>query len=238
MSPTTQVEPDDQGKQVDQTMYRCMIGSLLYLTASRPDIMFSTCVYARYQSAPRESHLIAVKRIFRYLKGTPTLGIWYPASSNTKLSAFSDSDYAGCKMTRKSTSGGCQFLGNCLVSWQSKKQTSVATSTAEAEYIAAASCTSQIQWLQYQLLDYGIKETKTPLLVDSKFAISINQNPVQFSKTKHIEIRYHFIRDCYEKGKIEVKHVATANQIADIFTKPLDTSTFQKLVSMFGMLNL
>ena len=141
-------------------------------------------------------------------------------------------------MTRKSTSGGCQFLGNCLVSWQSKKQTSVATSTAEAEYIAAASCTSQIQWLQYQLLDYGIKETKTPLFVDSKSAISIIQNPVQFSKTKHIEIRYHFIRDCYEKGKIEVKHVATANQIADIFTKPLDTSTFQKLVSMLGMLNL
>src|ERR1044071_175395 len=238
MTPITQVEPDDQGKQVDQTMYRCMIGSLFYLTASRPDIMFSTCVCARYQSAPRESHLIAVKRIFRYLKGTPTLGIWYPASNNTKLSAFSDSDYAGCKMTRKSTSGGCQFLGNCLVSWQSKKQTSVATSTAEAEYIAAASCTSQIQWLQYQLLDYGIKETKTSSLVDSKSAINIIQNPVQFSKTKHLEIRYHFIRDCYEKGKIEVKHVATANQIADIFTKPLDTSTFQKLVSMLGMLNL
>src|ERR1044071_5764449 len=141
-------------------------------------------------------------------------------------------------MTRKSTSGGCQFLGNCLVSWQSKKQTSVATSTAEAEYIVAASCTSQIQWLQYQLLDYGIKETKTPLLVDSKSAISIIQNPVQLSKTKHIEIRYHFIRDCYEKSKIEVKHATTANQIADIFTKPLDKSIFQKLVSMLVMLNL
>ena len=195
MSPTTQVAPDEPGKLADQTMYRCMIGSLLYLTASRPDIMFSTCVCARYQSAPRESHLTAVKRIFRYLKGTPTLGIWYPANSTTNLVAFSDSDYAGCKMSRKSTSGGCQFIGNCLVSWQSKKQTSVATSTAEAEYIAAASCTSQIQWLQNQLLDYGIKETKTPLLIDSTSAISIIQNPVQFSKTKHIEIRYHLIRD-------------------------------------------
>jgi len=114
----------------------------------------------------------------------------------------------------------------------------VATSTAEAEYIAAASCTSQILWFQNQLLDYGIKELRTPLLLDSTSAISIIQNPVQFSKTRHIEIRYHFIRDCYEKGKIEVKYVPTANQIADVFTKPLDTSTFQKLVSMLGMLNL
>jgi len=238
MTPTTQVDPDEDGKLVDQTLYRCMIGSLLYLTASRPDIMFATCVCARYQAAPRESHLTAVKRIFRYLKGTPRLGIWYPVSNNANLIAFSDSDLAGCKMTRKSTSGGCQFIGNCLVSWQSKKQTSVATSTAEAEYIAAAICTSQILWFQNQLLDYGIKELKTPLLLDSTSAISIIQNPVQFSKTKHIEIRYHFIRDCYEKGKIEVKYVPTANQIADVFTKPLDTSTFQKLVSMLGMLNL
>ena len=131
-------------------------------------------------------------------------------------------------MIRKSTSGGCQFLGNCLMSWQSKKQTSVATSTAEAEYIAAASCTSQIQWLQNQLLNYGIKKTKTPFLLDSTSAISI----VQFSKTKHIEIRYHFIRYCFEKGKIEVKYVPTANQIADVFTKPIDSSVF-----MLGMLN-
>ena len=116
-------------------------------------------------------------------------------------------------------------------------QTSVATSTVEAEYIAAKSCTSQIQWLQNQLLDYGIIETKTPLLLDSTSAISIIQNPVQFSRTKHIEIRYHFIRDCFEKGKIEVKYVPTANQIADVFTKPLDPTAFQKLVSMLGMLN-
>ena len=113
----------------------------------------------------------------------------------------------------------------------------MATSTDEAEYIAAASCTSQIPWLQNQLLDYGVKVTKTPLMIDSTSAIRIIQNPVQFSKTKHIEIRYHFIRDCYEKGKIEVKYVPTTNQIADVFTKPLDPSTFQRLVSMLGMLN-
>ncbi|KAD7117276.1 hypothetical protein E3N88_04544 [Mikania micrantha] len=171
MSSTTQLDADLKGTSVDETLYRCMIGSLMYLTASRPDIMFATCVCARFQAAPKESHLIAVKRIFRYLQGTQSLGIWYSTGHSCKLVAFSDSDYAGCKLSRKSTSGGCQFLGNCQVSWQSKKQTSVATSTAEAEYIAAASCTSQILWLQSQLLDYGIKELKTPLLMDSASAL-------------------------------------------------------------------
>ncbi|KAD4584712.1 hypothetical protein E3N88_22313 [Mikania micrantha] len=230
MSSTTQLDADVKGKSVDETLYRCMIGSLMYLTASRPDIMFATCVCARFQAAPKESHLIAVKRIFRYLQGTQSLGIWYSTGHSCKLVAFSDSDYAGCKLTRKSTSGGCQFLGNCLVSWQSKKQTSVATSTAEAEYIAAASCTSQILWLQTQLLDYGIKVSKTPLLMDSASALCIVKNPVQHSRTKHIEIRHHFIRDCFEKGLIDPKFVPSADELADIFTKPLDTSTFQNLV--------
>ncbi|KAD5318235.1 hypothetical protein E3N88_18181 [Mikania micrantha] len=230
MSSTTQFDADLKGKSVDETLYRCMIGSLMYLTASRPDIMFATCVCARFQAAPKESHLIAVKRIFRYLQGTQSLGIWYSTGHSCKLVAFSDSDYAGCKLTRKSTSGGCQFLGNCLVSWQSKKQTSGATSTAEAEYIAAASCTSQILWLQTQLLDYGIKESKTPLLMDSASALCIVKNPVQHSRTKHIEIRHHFIRDCFEKSLIDPKFVPSADELADIFTKPLETSTFQNLV--------
>ncbi|KAD4177966.1 hypothetical protein E3N88_26557 [Mikania micrantha] len=187
MSSTTQLDADVKGKSVDETLYRCMIGSLMYLTASRPDIMFATCVCARFQAAPKESHLIAVKRIFRYLQGTQSLGIWYSTGHSCKLVAFSDSDYAGCKLTRKSTSGGCQFLGNCLVSWQSKKQTSVATSTAEAEYIAAASCTSQILWLQTQLLDYGIKVSKTPLLMDSASALCIVKNPKKSSKADVVE---------------------------------------------------
>ncbi|KAD5960655.1 hypothetical protein E3N88_12127 [Mikania micrantha] len=212
MSSTTQLDADLKGPSVDETLYRCMIGSLMYLTASRPDIMFATCVCARFQATPKESHLIAVKRIFRYLQGTQSLGIWYSTGQSCKLVAFSDSDYAGCKLSRKSTSGGCQFLGNCLVSWQSKKQTSVATSTAEAEYIAAASCTSQILWLQSQLLDYGIQELKTPLLMDSASALCIVKNPVQHSRTKHIEIRHHFIRDCFEK---DVEHV---NVDVDAFT--------------------
>ena len=131
MATATKLDQDESGKKVDITHYRGMIGSLLYLTASRPDIMFATCLCARFQADPKESHLIAVKRIFRYLKGTPNLGIWYPKDTGFDLIGYTDSDYAGCKIDRKSTSGSCQFLGRRLVSWFSKKQHSVSTSTAE-----------------------------------------------------------------------------------------------------------
>ena len=237
MSTSTPLHPDLNGAYVDQTLYRCMIGSLMYLTASRPDIMYATCVCARYQASPRDSHLTAVKRILRYLKGASSLGIWYLASPHFDLVGYSDSDYAGCGINRKSTSGGCQLLGHALVSWQSKKQTSVSRSTAEAEYIAAGSCTAQILWLQNQLLDYGIKSMNTPLILDSTAAISIIKNPVQHTKTKHIDIRYHFIRDCYEKGMITLQHVPTEDQLADVFTKARDFKTFQSLIARLGMLN-
>ena len=135
---------DHSGEDVDVHMYRSMIGSLMYLTSSRSDIMFSVCACARFQVTPKVSHLTAVKRIFRYLKGQPRLGIWYSRESPFDLVAYSDSDYAGASMDRKSTTGGCQFLGRRLISWQCKKQTMVATSTTEAEYVAAASCCAQV----------------------------------------------------------------------------------------------
>ncbi|KAJ9556912.1 hypothetical protein OSB04_011526, partial [Centaurea solstitialis] len=191
--------PDLASKSVDQKIYRSMIGSLLYLTATRPDIMFSTCFCARFQANPKESHLAAVKRILRYLKGTPEMGLWYPKDSSFELISFTDSDYGGCKLDRKSTSGSCQFLGDKLVSWTSKKQNCVSTSTAEAEYVAAASCCSQVLWMKTQLLDYGYKLKRVPIYCDSESAIAITSNPVQHSKTKHIDIRYHFIKDNVEK---------------------------------------
>ena len=132
MAPPVKLDEDIDGTSVDITLYRGMIGSLLYLTASRPYIMFSTCLCARFQANPKESHLTIVKRIFRYLKGTPHLGLWYPRYFGFDLIGFSDSDYAGCKMDKKSTSGGCQFLSGKLVSWSSKKQHFVSTSTVEA----------------------------------------------------------------------------------------------------------
>ncbi|GJR23160.1 putative ribonuclease H-like domain-containing protein, partial [Tanacetum coccineum] len=134
---------DEEGEDVDVHLYRSMIGCLMYLTASRPDIMFAVCLCARFQVTPKVSHLHAVKRIFRYLKHQPNLGLWYPKDSPFHLEAFSDSDYAGDNHDRRSTSGGCQYLGRRLVSWQCKKQTIVAISSTEAEYVAAASCCAQ-----------------------------------------------------------------------------------------------
>jgi hypothetical protein len=230
--------PDlDSEEDVDPTQYRAMIGSLMYLTASRPDIMFAVCLCARFQANPKQSHMIAVKRILRYLKGKPKLGLWYPADSDLSFVAYTDSDYGGCKSNRKSTTGGCQFLGGRIVSWQCKKQSCVSTSTCEAEYIAAGSCCSQVLWIQQQMRDYGMNFLRTPIMIDNKASISITNNPVKHSKTKHIDIRHHFIRDCAEKKLIELQKVDTLDNLADLYTKAFDRTRFELLVELNGMRN-
>ncbi|GAV60326.1 hypothetical protein CFOL_v3_03857, partial [Cephalotus follicularis] len=198
--------------------YRSVIGSLLYLTASRPDIMFSVCLCARFQSSPKETHLIAVKRIFRYFAYTPLLGLFYSNDSFFNLHAFFDADYGGCKLYRKSTSGTCQFLGNSLLSWFSKKQNSVALSTTEAQYVAAGSYCAQALWLKQQLHDFGIRIDNVCIKCDNTCVINLSKNPIQHSKSKHIEIRHHFLRDHVEKGDIFLEYIDTLNQVADIFT--------------------
>ncbi|GJX89577.1 putative ribonuclease H-like domain-containing protein [Tanacetum coccineum] len=174
---------------------------------------------------PKSSHLSAVKRIFRYLKGKPKLGLWYPRVSSFDLESYSDSDYAGANLDRKSTTGGCQFLGRRLISWQCKKQTIVATSTTEAEYVAAASCCGQVLWIQNQMLDYGFNFMNTKIYIDNESTICIVKNPVYHSKTKHIAIRHHFIRDAYEKKLIQVLKIHTDDNVADLLTKAFDVSS-------------
>jgi hypothetical protein len=196
---TTALDADEDGEHVDQREYRSMIGSLLYLMATRPDIQFSVCLCARFQASTRTSHRQAVKRIFRYLRHTPDFGLWYSASSSLALHGFSDADFAGCRLDRKSTSGTCQFLGSSLVSWFSRKQSSVAQSTTEAKYVAAASCCSQLLWIIYTMSDFGEEYTHVPLQCDSTSAISVAKNPVFHSKTKHMEVRYHFLRERRER---------------------------------------
>jgi hypothetical protein len=228
---------DTGGKSVDQKVYRSMIGSLLYLCASRPDIMLSVCMCARFQADPKEVHLRVVKRIMRYLVYTPKFGLWYPKGSTFDLIGYSDADWAGCKIDRKRTSGTCQFLGRSLVSWASKKQNSVALSTAEAEYIATGHCCAQLLWMRHTLRDYGYKLSKVPLLCDNESAIRMADNPVEHSRTKHIDIRYHFLRDHQQRGDIEIAYVSTKEQLADIFTKPLDEETFSKLRNELNILD-
>nr|GFB52175.1 ribonuclease H-like domain-containing protein [Tanacetum cinerariifolium] len=153
---TKHLDTDLSGTPIDQTKYRSKVGALMYLTASRPDIMHVTCYCARYQAQPTEKHLTAVKRIFRYLKDTIHMGLWYPKDTGFELTAFSDSDHAGCLDSRKSTSGGIQFLGgDKLVSWSSKKQDCTSMSSAEAEYVSLSACCAQVLWMRTQLTDYG-----------------------------------------------------------------------------------
>ncbi|GJU09425.1 putative ribonuclease H-like domain-containing protein [Tanacetum coccineum] len=229
---------DEDGEEVDVHLYRSMIGSLMYLTSSRPDIMFAVYACARYQVNPKVSHLHAVKRIFRYLKGQPKLGLWYPKDSPFDLVAYTDSDYAGASLDRKSTTGGCQFLGCRLISWQCKKQTVVANSTTEAEYVAASSCCGQVLWIQNQLLDYGYNFMHTKIYIDNESTICIVKNPVFHSKTKHIEIRHHFIRDSNEKKLIQMIKIHTDKNVADFLINTFDVSRFQYLIASIGMLNL
>jgi hypothetical protein len=242
---------NEEGKSVDQKVFHSMIGSLLYLCASRPGIMLSVCMCARFQANPKECHLIAVKRIFRYLVHTPNLGLWYPKASTFDLLGYSDSDYAGCKVDRKSTTGTCQFLGRSMVSWSSKKQNSDALSTAGAEYVAAGACCAQLLWMKQTLSDYGCKFSNIPLLCDNESAIKLANNPVQHSRTKHIDIRHHFLRDHEAKGDISLRyvsterqladiftsHVSTERQLADIFTKPLEEQRFCALRSELNILD-
>ncbi|GJQ96251.1 putative ribonuclease H-like domain-containing protein [Tanacetum coccineum] len=197
---------DEEAKDVDVHFYRSMIGSLMYLTASRPDIMFGVCAYAR--------------------------------DSPYDLEVFSDSDYARASLDRKSTTGGCQFLGKRLISWQCKKQTIVANSTTEVEYVDVANCCGQVLWIQNQMLNYGFNFMNTKIHIDNESTICIMKNPVFHSKTKHIEIRHHFIRDSYEKKLIQVIKIHTDHNVADLLTKAFDVSRFNFLIASIGLLNL
>ncbi|GKA89198.1 hypothetical protein Tco_0811010 [Tanacetum coccineum] len=207
------------------------------LVKDEDDVDVDVHVY-RFQVTPKASHLNAVKRIFRYLKHQPKLGLWYPRDSPFELEAYSDSDYGGASLDRKSTTGGCQFLGRRLISWQCKKQTIMANSTTEAEYVAAANCCGQVLWIQNQMMDYGFNFMNTKIHIDNESTISVIKNPVAHSRTKHIEIRFHFIRDCYEKRLIEVIKIHTDHNVADLLTKGFDVIRFNFLVVSIGLPNL
>nr|GEU86364.1 putative ribonuclease H-like domain-containing protein [Tanacetum cinerariifolium] len=209
---STLIEPnkalikDAEAEEVDVHVYRSMIGSLIYLTASRPNITFVVYACVRFQVTPKSSHLHDVMRIFRYLKGQPKLRLWYPKDSPFDLEAYSNSEYAGASLDRKSTIGGFQFLSKMLISWQCKKQTIVANSITEVEYVVVANCCGQVLWIQNQTLDYGFNFLNTKIYIDNESTICIIKNPVFHSKTKYIEIRLMIVKDgrCF-MDKFEVK---------------------------------
>ncbi|GKC11994.1 hypothetical protein Tco_1008776 [Tanacetum coccineum] len=201
---------DEEAADVDVYLYRSMIGSLMYLTASRPDIMFAVYACSRFQVTPKTSYLHAVKRIFRYLKGKPKLCLWYLRVSSFDLESYSDSDYTRANLDRKSTTG---------------------------EYIAAANCCGQVLWIQNQMLDYGFNFMNINIYIDNESTICIVKNPMFHSKTKHIAIMHHFIRDAYEKKLIQVLKIHTDDNVADLLTKAFDVSRFNFLIVNIRMLN-
>nr|GEZ76156.1 copia protein [Tanacetum cinerariifolium] len=229
---------DQNGTPVDATKYRSMIGALMYLTSSKPDIVHATCLCARYQAKPTEKHLKEAKRIFRYLRGTINTGLWYTNDSGFELTGFSNADYAGCKDTFKSTSDGAQFLGEKLVSWSSKKQDRTALSTTKVEYVSLSACCAQVLWMQTQLTDYGFHFNKISIYCDLKSDIAISCNPVQHARTKHIAVRYHFIKEHVKKGMTELYFIKTDYQLSDLFTKALPVDRSNYLVRRLGMRSL
>eukprot|EP00253_Pinus_taeda_P003240 PITA_03240 len=213
----------DESTTVHQPTYRSMIGSLLYLTGTRPSIMHAVGIVGRFQANPKVSHLQAVKRIFKYLQGTQNFGLWYPRDTELILHAYTYADWVGSVDDRKkSTGGGAFYMGSILVSGFNKKQSSIALSTAEAEYVAAASCCTQLLWMMQTLQDIQI--TCTPpisILCDNTSAISISKNPVMHSKTKHIPIKYHFLCEQVLEQKVKLEYVPSKEQVVAILTKPL-----------------
>ncbi|GJV46951.1 retrovirus-related pol polyprotein from transposon TNT 1-94 [Tanacetum coccineum] len=226
----SKLDEDPEVKTVDPTHYRGMVGTLMYLTSSRPDLVYAVCMCARYQALPTENHLHDVKRIFRYLRGTVNQGLWYSKDFAIALTAFSDADHAGCQDTRRSTSGSMQLLGYILVSWSSKRQKSAAISSTKAEYIALSGCCAQVLWMRSQLIDYGLRFNKIPMYCDNKSAIALCCNNVQHSRLKHIDIIYHFIKEQVENEVVELYFVSTEYQLADIFTKALCRERIEFLI--------
>nr|GFA30934.1 copia protein [Tanacetum cinerariifolium] len=203
--------------------------------ACRPDLVFAVCMCARYQASPTKKYIEALKRVFWYLRGTINWGLWYPKDTAMALTAYADVDHAGCQDIRRSTSGSAQFLRDKLVRWSSKKQRSTAISTIEAEYIAMFGCCAQILWMRSQLTYYGFAFNKIPLYCDNRNVISLSCNNVQHSRSKHIDIRHHFIREQVEKGVVELFFPTTDYQLADIFTKASPRERFEFLLPRLGM---
>ncbi|PKA47383.1 Retrovirus-related Pol polyprotein from transposon TNT 1-94 [Apostasia shenzhenica] len=227
LSTSDKLKKEDGAPEANSEIYRSLIGSLLYVTISRPDLMFAASLLSRYMHQPSKKHFSTAKRVLRYLKGTIDHGLFYRSEGDCQLWGFCDSDWAGCVDDSKSTSGYIFFLNGAICSWMSKKQSVVAQSSAEAEYIAMAKATSQLMWLKRILADLGVKvDEKTVIYCDNTSAMAIAKNPVFHDRTKHIQIKFHFIRDAVKEGLVEFKFCSTENQLADILTKPLTKNKF------------
>ncbi|XP_021802970.1 uncharacterized protein LOC110747070 [Prunus avium] len=236
MEQNLKLTPTDGALLNDAIKYRRLVGKLIYLTVTRPDIVYSVLALSQFMHQPRKPHWDAAIRILKYIEGTPGQGLLFPATNNLALKAFCDSDWGGCRVTRRSVIGYCVFLGNSLISWKSKKQANVSRSSAEAEYRAMANTCLELTWLCYILQDLKVPQiAHTPLFCDNQATLYIATNPVFHECTKHIEIDCHIIREKLQAGMISHSHVSTRFQLADVFTKALGKDQFVALRDKLGV---
>ena len=234
--PGFKLTKDEEGVEVDSTFYKQMVGSLMYLTATRPDLMFIVSLISRYMERPTESHLLATKRALRYVKGIVSFGIFYKKGGSEDLIGYTDSDYVGDQDDRKSTSGYVFLMSSGAISWSSKKQPVVTLSTTEAEFIAAASSACQVMWLRRILKSLNqVQSSPTVVYCDNISAIKLSKNPVMHGRSKHIDIRFHFLRDLVRDGLVEIIQCSTQEQVADVLTKPLKLDVFLKMRGLLGV---
>ncbi|KAE8681352.1 Ubiquitin carboxyl-terminal hydrolase family protein [Hibiscus syriacus] len=224
---------DDNGRVVNNTLYKQIVGSLMYLTTTRPDITYVVNAICKFMERPKEMHLQPTKRILRYLQGTIDYGILYKKGEKSNLIGFTDSDYAGDQDDRKSTSGYVFMLGSGAVSWSSRKQLIVTLSTTEAELVAASACVCQAIWMRKFLEEAHFKQ-KGPTIIycENSSTIKLSKNPILHGQSKYIDVQYHFLRDRVNYKEIDMVYCRSEDQIADIFTKALKLATFQKLRQM------
>ncbi|KAK1438803.1 hypothetical protein QVD17_04614 [Tagetes erecta] len=227
MNHNEKLQLNDGADKVDEQQFRSLVGGLLYLTHSRPDLAYSVSLVSRFMQSPSKIHMGAARRILKYVASTTKFGIWYKKNQGIELMGYSDSDWASCLDDRKSLSAYVFTLGTGMVSWRSKKQPTVALSSTEAEYISATGATCQALWLRRVLEDLGYKQNKpTMIYCDNKSAIHLAKNPVTDGRTRHIDIKYHFIREMIGKEQVNLEFCNTYNQVADVFTKSLAREKF------------
>lgn len=226
----------NEGTKVDETLFKQMVGSLMYITTTRPDIQFVVNLISRFMSSPTDRHLAAAKRVLCYLQGTLDYGIWYKRRGDDSMSVYTDSDFAGDLDERKSTSGYVFLWNEGAVAWSSRKQDIVALSSTEAEYVAAAGCASQALWVREVLEEFGVHlEGSMTIKCDNTSTIKLSRNPVFHGRCKHIGVRFHFLRDLVNNGSVVLEHCGMNDQVADILTKPMSREQFLKFRVQLGV---
>ncbi|KAL3749900.1 hypothetical protein ACJRO7_010945 [Eucalyptus globulus] len=230
------LQKEDGSAPADERVYRSLIGCLMYLTATRPDIMFPVSVLSRFLNCASELHMVAAKRVLRYLRGTLSYGIKFCRVQEFKLQGYSDSDWAGSMDDMMSTSGYCFTFGSACFSWCSKKQEIVAQSTAEAEFIAATAAVNQALWLKKLMDDLHMQqEEDIEVFVDNQATLAISQNPVFHGRTKHFKVKFYFLREVQKAEEVKLVYCNSENQIADIFTKSFHVGRFELLRAKLGV---